>query len=104
MTEAELQQRIRTMCANLGLAVDHVENSLKGRTWLPGMPDLTIFGKTILYAELKAEHEDLDPAQVRAKYVIQSAGGQWRMWKPSNLHSGEIGAELTAMAFDRRKP
>lgn len=98
MSEADLQSRVRSMCDSLGLAVEHVENSLQGRTWLPGMPDLTIFGHVILYRELKDEVKDLSPKQRRVRGIIIAAGGNWGLWRPRDLISGQIATELTSIS------
>ncbi len=98
MSERDLQDRVRRMCDQLGLAVEHTENSLQGRTWLPGWPDLTICGTRILYRELKSMHGQLSHDQRRVGRIIANAGGDWDVWRPIDLFSGQIALELTAIS------
>ncbi|HEX9624723.1 MAG TPA: hypothetical protein VF979_10125 [Streptosporangiaceae bacterium] len=98
MTEAQLQSAVRRMCADLGLAVEHVEDSLNGRTWLPGMPDLTILGAAILYRELKNSGNSLSPKQRKVRAIIEDAGGDYATWRPMQLIDGTIARELTAIS------
>lgn len=98
MTEAQLQAAVRKMCADLGLAVEHVEDSLNGRTWLPGMPDLQVFGTRILYRELKNSGNSLSPNQRKVRAIIEAAGGDYAVWRPMDLISGRIASELTSIS------
>lgn len=106
MLEADLQERIRTMCADRALAVQHIENSLAGRVWLPGWPDLVIIGwrpdgepPAILFRELKAMGQHLSPEQRRVGALLRAAGGDFAMWQPVHLIDGTIERELDAIAF-----
>jgi hypothetical protein len=98
MTEAQLQSAVRKMCADLRLAVEHVEDSLLGRTWLAGMPDLQIFGTRILYRELKNSGNSLSPKQRKVRAIIEAAGGDYGIWRPMDLLSGRIATELTSIS------
>ena len=56
MLEDDLQETVRSMCADLGLAVQHIHDPR--RSWLPGWPDLTIIGRGEYYDELvRLAHE-----------------------------------------------
>lgn len=102
--ERWLQDQVRALCVDLGLAVQHMEDSR--RAWLPGWPDLVILGTVqqyalspvILYRELKRQHEDPTSEQRRVGYLIQAAGGDWAVWRPDDLLSGRIARELTAIS------
>ena len=98
MSEAQLQSAVRRLCGDLGLAVEHVEDSLNGRTWLPGMPDLVIFGKEILFRELKNSGNSLSPKQRRVRAIIVAAGGDYAVWRPMDLLDGTIARQLTAIS------
>jgi hypothetical protein len=98
MTEAQLQSAIRKLCADLRLAVEHVEDSLNGRTWLPGMPDLTIFGTAILYRELKNSGGHLSPKQRKVAAIIEAAGGDYAIWRHMDLIDGTITRQLVAIS------
>jgi hypothetical protein len=99
ITERYLQDRIRELCDGLGLTVQHIERSDLAKAWLPGWPDLWIAGPHgILYRELKQQHEHLNPNQRKLGAIITAAGGDFGMWKPADLLSGRIPAELTAIS------
>jgi hypothetical protein len=92
MPEDELQENIRAACAGLGLAVQHIHDPR--RCWLPGWPDLVIFGNRILYRELKTEHNSLSPDQRRVGSIITRAGGNWSTWRPRDWVGGVIQRQL----------
>jgi len=77
MKEQELERHIRRMCGDLGLAVNHFADSR--RSWLPGFPDLEIFGTR-----------------------IGRSGGDWAVWRPADLLGGVIFRQLAAIAEPRR--
>lgn len=95
MSEAQLQESVRQYCATLGLFHFHVLNS-KGCE--PGWPDSTIIGRRIIYRELKSQFGRLTSEQTAVGYKIQAAGGNWRIWRPSDLLDGTIAAELAEVA------
>lgn len=104
-TERWLQDQVAALCADLGLAVQHIERSDLAKTWLPGWPDLVILGHgKILYRELKSPSGSVTAAQRKVGYLIQAGGGNWAVWRPGDLLSGRITAELTAMSKLGRKP
>lgn len=98
MTERELQEHVRQLCADLGLFHYHPHNS---RHSTAGWPDSVIIGKTgILYRELKTERGSLSPEQRHVGELITRAGGNWRVWRPRDLplFGGTIGRELASLA------
>jgi hypothetical protein len=90
-----LDAHVRRLMADLGLWAYHVRNS-KGSE--PGWPDWVIIGTRIIYRELKAEHGTLSPEQRAVGARITRAGGNWKVWRPSDLLSGQIARELTEVA------
>lgn len=98
LSERWLQEQVRILCDDLGLAVQHIERSDLARAWLPGWPDLVIIGTATLYRELKRYGEHPTTAQRKLGYVIQAAGGDWAVWRPGDLTSGLITRELTAIS------
>jgi hypothetical protein len=96
MTEAELQEHVRQLCAGLHLFHYHPHNS---RRSAPGWPDSVIIGRGgILYRELKTEHGSLSPEQRHVGDLLTRAGGNWRIWRPRDLLDGTIGRELASVA------
>ena len=93
MSEDELQEHVRSLCADLGLAAQHIHDPR--RCWLPGWPDLVVFGPGgIRYRELKSEHGSLSPDQRAVGARIARAGGNWSTWRPRDLVSGVIAKQL----------
>jgi hypothetical protein len=95
MPERELQEAVRRLCANLGLHHFHVLNS-KGCE--PGWPDSTIIGRKVIFRELKSETGRVSDEQREVGQRLQRAGQNWRIWRPSDLLSGQIAKELTELA------
>lgn len=98
MTEAELQIHVRTLCGVLSLLVDHTEDSVRGRCWLKGRPDLEIIGRRVLKRELKAHGEQPTPEQTRMGYAYKAAGVDWDVWRPDDWASRRIHRELAAIS------
>ena len=101
--ERWLQDQVRALCAGLGLHVQHMEDAR--RSWLPGWPDLVILGTSadqenpaILYRELKGSSGNLSADQRKIGWLINQAGGDWALWRPSDLLNGRIQRELTAIS------
>ena len=95
MSEADLQESVRQHCASLGLFHYHPWSSVRSE---PGWPDSVIIGRKVLFRELKTEYGKLSPAQVKVSYLLRAAGANWKVWRPSDLFSGLIAAELTEVA------
>jgi hypothetical protein len=90
-----LDAHVRRLMADLGLWGYHVRNS-KGSE--KGWPDWVIIGRRIIHRELKAEHGMLTPEQRTVGARITQSGGNWKVWRPSDLLSGQIARELTEVA------
>jgi hypothetical protein len=96
MSEAELQEQVRTACKQLGLFHFHVLNSVGCE---PGWPDSVIIGpRKCIYRELKSEYGRPTPDQTRVGYLLKAAGQSWRIWRPSDWYGGLIAAELAEVA------
>jgi hypothetical protein len=102
MSERDLQARVRAMCGQLGVLVEHVEDSRRGRTWLPGIPDLTIIGRTVIYRELKTETGIVSPEQRTVGEALARAGADWGVWRPRHLLDGTIARTLAALRGPQR--
>lgn len=96
MTETQLEDHVRALCADLGVLRFHVRNS---RGMAAGWPDDVLVGaQGILYRELKSEHGVLSAEQREVGEAIRRGRGNWRVWRPSDLVAGRIAAELTEIA------
>lgn len=100
MSEDELQENIRELCDVLRLPVQHIHDSR--RCWLPGWPDLVIFGGChVLWRELKSETNRISAEQRSVGSVIGRAGGDWAVWRPCDWVNGIIRRQLEAIAGTR---
>ena len=90
-----LDAHVRRLMDDLGLWGHHQQNSIGSRR---GWPDWVIFGTGVLFRELKSERGTLKPDQAMVRDKILAAGGDWALWRPSDLLSGRIAAELTAIS------
>jgi len=91
MTEANLQKAVTDLCKLYGLQWHHQRYSIGSKS---GWPDLAICGRTMILRELKRESNEPTPAQLQWGMVLKRAGQDWAVWKPSDLASGRIQAEL----------
>lgn len=104
MTEDELEAEMEALCPRLGLVYHHCRHSRRCRG-APGFPDLTIAGpRGVMFRELKSENGETSPGQDLWGWLLQDRQGvfglpagqvpRWRVWRPGDLESGEIRAEL----------
>jgi hypothetical protein len=91
-----LEAHIRRLMADLGLWAYHPRSSVGSQK---GWPDWTIIGPhKVLFRELKSEYGRLTPEQQEVGDMLRHAGQNWRVWRPSDLLSGQIARELTEVA------
>lgn len=90
-----LDAHVRQLLADLGLYGYHTRNSQGSE---PGWPDWVIVGNAILYRELKSQRRGPTPAQRDVGERIKRAGGNWAVWRPSDLLDGTIAAQLENIA------
>lgn len=91
-----LESHLRKLLADLGLWGYHPHSS---QCSAKGWPDWTIIGpRKVIFRELKSEMGTLSPEQKRVGEMLQRAGQSWRVWRPSDLLSGQIARELTEIA------
>ena len=93
ISEAEFQRQVIDIAIWHGWLIDHTPpmRSAKGAIFtggLTGKTDLVLFslqGKGIIYAELKSETGKLSKAQAVFRNLIIINGGEYYLWKPSDL-------------------
>ena len=91
-----LEANLRRLLDDLGLFGFHPRNSVGSQK---GWPDWTIIGpRKVIFRELKSEHGTVTPEQRDVGERLQRAGQSWRVWRPSDLLSGQIGRELAELA------
>ena len=102
MTETELLYAITSgskkrpgLCVRLGIRWYHAYDS---RRSIPGWPDLVLVGNRIIFRELKSATGILRPEQRDWRDRLQDADADWAIWRPGDLVSGRIEAELRALA------
>ena len=98
MSEAELLAEVLRLADLYGLMSFHLYDSRKATG--TGYPDLTLVGhQGVIWAELKDVAGTLSPAQVSWRYSLIAAGQRCLVWRPSDLESGLIESELSALAY-----
>lgn len=99
-----LDAHVRRLMKDLGLMGHHVEKSLDldtGRTNVSrkGFPDWIIVGPNgVLFRELKTEKGRVATEQREWLGALTLAGEDAGVWRPSDLLSGQIARELTAIS------
>lgn len=90
-----LDAHVRKLMKLYGLDGFHCRNSIGSRR---GFPDWEIWGTSTIWRELKTERGRLTVPQRRVGSLINRAGGDWQVWKPRDLFSGVIAAQLERIA------
>lgn len=92
MTESELNTHVVVMLAQRQLFGYHVRNSVgSARGW----PDWVILGPGgIIFRELKTEGGLVSTDQSIVGRKLETAGQNWQVWRPSDLHSGMIARQM----------
>ena len=89
MKEKQFQARVVLFAKRHGWLVYHTYDSRRSE---PGFPDLVLVKDRILYRELKTETGKLTEAQKSWGRAVVKAGGDWAVWRPSDM--AEIYKEL----------
>jgi hypothetical protein len=92
-----LDAHVRRLMKDLNLRGYHTRDSRRSPS---GYPDWTIAGRRgVLFRELKREGKDPTPAQREWLYDLTVAGADAGVWRPSDLLSGRIQREMTAISY-----
>lgn len=95
MKEAHLQGAVIDMCRLFGVAWYHTYSSRRSN---PGWPDLALCGsRGFMLRELKTATGRLTTEQEHWGLMLRAAGVSWAVWRPADLHSGRVQAELEAI-------
>lgn len=102
MSENDLLGTVVDMCRTYGLLVHHSRPALNrdGRWITPitgdaGLPDCIIVGPAgVLWRELKDQRGQPTPGQRKWIALLTRAGQNVALWRPSDLDSGRILAEI----------
>jgi hypothetical protein len=102
--EIELLDAVLEICAYLNLPAAHFRPARTKHGWRTavqaegvGWPDLTIAGTRVIFRELKTETGRLSSAQSGWLAALTEAGQDAGVWRPQDLASGRIVAELQAI-------
>jgi len=91
-----LEANMRAIMKDLGLWGFHVRNSIGSER---GWPDWVILGpRGGLHRELKSQRGALSPEQRSVGARLIAAGFNWGVWRPQDLFSGVIAAQLVRIA------
>jgi VRR-NUC domain-containing protein len=105
LTEADFQRAVTDLAALLGWSWVHFRPAQTARGWRTpvsgplgqGWPDLVLVSplrRRVLAVELKRELGAVSPDQQYVHGALEMAGLTVRVWRPSDLTSGEIEQEL----------
>ncbi len=98
MTEAELQEHVRYMCAQLGLYHYHPHDSRRSQGGWPDSAMINLRTGAIMYRELKGTTGQLTREQRLVGYAMRAGCHDWDVWRPEDLACGRIARELAALA------
>lgn len=94
-SEAQFQDAVLDLARRLGVYAFHVPDS---RRCPPGWPDLTLVGDGgLLFRELKTARGRVRPEQAALGATLTTIGQDWALWRPADLRSGRVLAELQAI-------
>lgn len=92
-----LEAHIRRLMKDLNLRGYHTHDSRRSPD---GYPDWTIVGQRgVLFRELKREGKDPTGKQQEWLDDLAAAGADADVWRPSDLLSGRIQREMTAISY-----
>ena len=96
MTERELDAAVAKLAKLMGIKVRyHPRNSIGSQA---GWPDWSFISDGgAIFRENKTEIGRLTSEQRITGYVMQAARLDWALWRPADLRSGRIAAELEAI-------
>lgn len=96
MSEAEVAAFVADACRTLGLLRYHTYRSDRSPA---GFPDEVIVGPSgLLFRELKRQTTQPTAAQWQWLETLAAAGSDVGVWRPSDVLSGRVAAELQAVA------
>jgi hypothetical protein len=99
-TESTFMAQVVQVCKLHHLLTYHTYRSDRSE---PGFPDLVIVGRGgVLFRELKTAKGRLTDAQRTWLDRLSAAGADADVWRPTDLTSGRIAAELSALR--RKRP
>lgn len=95
MAETNFQKAVTDLADWLRVWWWHDTDSRRNKAGLPDL--LLIGGRGILWRELKTETGKLSAAQQDIGNRLHAAGADIAVWRPSDLASGRVKAELEAI-------
>jgi hypothetical protein len=103
VTEPELHAHVVAACEARGLLVYHLDIARRRSTPTSvGFPDLVITGpRGTLFRELKSEPGELTAPQRHWLEQLRAGGENAAIWRPQNIHTGEISGQLDAISRPR---
>jgi hypothetical protein len=105
VTERELQEQVRLMCAQLALYHYHAHDSRRTQAGFPDCWIINLKTGRAIFRELKAQAGKLTAEQRMLGYALAAGGHDWAVWRPSDYADGTIGTQLAILAGHRvRRP
>jgi len=92
MTEDDFLKTVIDLAHVYGWKCFHARAAMTSKGWRTpvqadgaGFPDLVLVRERVIFAELKSEKGKLSDAQQAWKDVLQTAWGEYYIWKPSDF-------------------
>lgn len=99
MTENQLLREVMKLCGRHDVELDHRYQPVQDRA---GWPDCSLLGTSAAaFRELKTATGRLSLAQRRTGERMRVAGLDFDVWRPEDLESGRIEAEIAALSGKR---
>lgn len=99
MTEAQLLREVGKLSLRYDVDLDHRYQPEHDRA---GWPDCSLLGtRAAAFRELKTATGRLTPAQRRTGERMRACCLNWDIWRPADLESGRIEAEIAALSGKR---
>jgi hypothetical protein len=97
MAAERLITEVQDLCTFYRVRYFHSTDSRRdlGKGW----PDYVIAGPSgIIFRECKGELNDVTAEQTAWKWTLRASGLSWDVWRPKDLASGRVEAEISALA------
>jgi hypothetical protein len=98
LTEDQLLEHIIELAGSLGLIWHRCPDSRRCQG-PRGFVDVMLVGRRgVIFAETKSRAGQLRPDQQTWKWTLLASGQAWFLWRPADWISGQVEAELRAIA------
>jgi hypothetical protein len=94
-----LEAKLKELLREYDLFGYHNPDSRRSAAGWPDWEIIGAYGKGALYRELKSQRGTLKVAQRRVGSLLQAAGMDWAVWRPSDYFNGTIRRQLERIVW-----